>query len=313
MTPTSERGTFELPDHEQWCALHRTGKEDFTFAAGLAQSYRDQQIRCILAVSRQNERRWLSGLSKAGFEVNAASRSGNFSVLFREVPAASRETLSEALQQFQPVVNKGHGSRPERVRIIGDLGSLIGDQVSVAHWMPLKLQLDSWMRERSAGALWFLDESKTAPELLKAVLYSHDRFLHEGHVCLNPLRIPAEELAAGLNPQRELDLLRSFVARYARELTSWAGTLKRFEQENQLLKLETHERQRLEQELQQKLARYHSAIGFLTLCSRCKRLRDEQGRWEPIDAYFNTKMGIQTSHGLCPDCARKLFPEVGKS
>lgn len=50
--------------------------------------------------------------------------------------------------------------------------------------------------------------------------------------------------------------------------------------------------------------------GILPICSSCKQIRTEDGRWEVIEVYVHERSRARFSHGLCPSCARKLFPEV---
>lgn len=50
--------------------------------------------------------------------------------------------------------------------------------------------------------------------------------------------------------------------------------------------------------------------GFLAICSSCKKIRDEQGNWQQMESYIHDRSEARFSHGLCPHCAQKLYPEV---
>ncbi len=50
--------------------------------------------------------------------------------------------------------------------------------------------------------------------------------------------------------------------------------------------------------------------GFLPICSSCKRIRDEQGNWQQIEMYINARSEAKFTHGICPQCAQKLYPDV---
>ena len=50
--------------------------------------------------------------------------------------------------------------------------------------------------------------------------------------------------------------------------------------------------------------------GFLSICASCKMIRDEQGNWIQIEKYIKDHAEVDFSHGICPDCARKLYPEL---
>lgn len=48
---------------------------------------------------------------------------------------------------------------------------------------------------------------------------------------------------------------------------------------------------------------------ILPMCSRCRKVRDDEGVWSRLEAYMLDHMGTHFSHGLCPDCIRELHPE----
>ena len=52
--------------------------------------------------------------------------------------------------------------------------------------------------------------------------------------------------------------------------------------------------------------------GLLPICSHCKKIRDDKGHWNQIEAYLRDHSEANFSHGLCPDCAKKLYPEFYK-
>ncbi|MCB9098036.1 MAG: hypothetical protein H6632_00740 [Anaerolineales bacterium] len=44
--------------------------------------------------------------------------------------------------------------------------------------------------------------------------------------------------------------------------------------------------------------------GLLPICSFCKRIRDDDGKWQPLEAYITRHSEAEFSHGLCPECVR---------
>jgi PAS domain S-box-containing protein len=50
--------------------------------------------------------------------------------------------------------------------------------------------------------------------------------------------------------------------------------------------------------------------GFLAICSSCKMIRDKNGKWVRIEKYIKDHSEVDFTHGICPDCARKLYPEL---
>jgi K+-sensing histidine kinase KdpD len=52
---------------------------------------------------------------------------------------------------------------------------------------------------------------------------------------------------------------------------------------------------------------------FLPICAQCKKIRNEQGLWEPLEVYIGQHSNTQFSHGYCPECAKKALEEAGLS
>lgn len=73
------------------------------------------------------------------------------------------------------------------------------------------------------------------------------------------------------------------------------------------------ERQRTVRELRTALAEIRELRGILPICSGCKKIRDDDGYWQQVDTYLTTRTGAQFSHGVCPDCMDRLYPDYGKS
>lgn len=69
------------------------------------------------------------------------------------------------------------------------------------------------------------------------------------------------------------------------------------------------ERERLIAELQQALSTVQMLSGILPICAGCKKIRDEVGEWRPLESYIETHSEAEFSHGICPDCARRLYPD----
>jgi len=66
---------------------------------------------------------------------------------------------------------------------------------------------------------------------------------------------------------------------------------------------------RLNSELKKALAEVKQLRGILPICSSCKKIRDDEGYWRRIETYIKEHTDAEFSHGICPACAKKLFPE----
>lgn len=49
--------------------------------------------------------------------------------------------------------------------------------------------------------------------------------------------------------------------------------------------------------------------GILPICARCKKIRNDKNYWEQIELYIQNHSEVEFSHGICPDCAKELYPE----
>lgn len=72
------------------------------------------------------------------------------------------------------------------------------------------------------------------------------------------------------------------------------------------------ERERLIIDLQSAISQVKVLSGLLPMCAACKKIRDEQNNWIPVESYVRDRSDANFSHGICPDCARKLYPEFVK-
>ena len=70
------------------------------------------------------------------------------------------------------------------------------------------------------------------------------------------------------------------------------------------------ERERLVRELQAALANVKTLSGLLPICAHCKNIRDDKGYWNQIEIYIRDHSEAQFTHGICPDCIRKLYPHL---
>lgn len=64
------------------------------------------------------------------------------------------------------------------------------------------------------------------------------------------------------------------------------------------------------QDLRTALSEIKQLKAIIPICSSCRKLMDDDGSWQQLEAYFADHTDTQLSHGICPDCAKKLYPEI---
>ncbi len=50
--------------------------------------------------------------------------------------------------------------------------------------------------------------------------------------------------------------------------------------------------------------------GILPICMKCKKIRDDQGYWNQLEAYIQEHSDAKFSHSLCRECAKELYPDI---
>ena len=48
---------------------------------------------------------------------------------------------------------------------------------------------------------------------------------------------------------------------------------------------------------------------FLPICCYCKDIRDDKGYWHRVEEYIHTHLGSELTHGICPDCKKRIWNE----
>ena len=52
---------------------------------------------------------------------------------------------------------------------------------------------------------------------------------------------------------------------------------------------------------------------MIPICANCKKIRDDQAYWHHVEAYLQDHLDLQFTHGLCPDCVTKLYPQAART
>jgi two-component system sensor histidine kinase EvgS len=78
-------------------------------------------------------------------------------------------------------------------------------------------------------------------------------------------------------------------------------------------KLAEQENEKLIEALKKALEDIKQLSGLLPICSNCKKIRDDKGYWNQIEGYIKAHSEAEFSHGICPDCAKILYPDFNFS
>ena len=69
------------------------------------------------------------------------------------------------------------------------------------------------------------------------------------------------------------------------------------------------ERERLIRELQRAIEQVKTLSGIVPICAHCKRIRDDRGYWEQVEAYVSEHTEAEFSHSICPQCFERFYPD----
>ncbi|MEN6331058.1 MAG: PAS domain S-box protein [Smithella sp.] len=102
-------------------------------------------------------------------------------------------------------------------------------------------------------------------------------------------------------------VLMTAVARYDAngKIIGYQGTIRDITERRKI----EEERERLILELQEAISQVKTLSGLLPICASCKKIRDDKGYWNQIESYIRAHSEAKFSHSICPDCAKKMYPE----
>ncbi len=63
-------------------------------------------------------------------------------------------------------------------------------------------------------------------------------------------------------------------------------------------------------ELSRALEQIKTLRGIVPICANCKKIRDDAGYWQQVEVYVRSRTEAEFSHGICPECMKKLYPDI---
>ena len=91
---------------------------------------------------------------------------------------------------------------------------------------------------------------------------------------------------------------------------------KKIQEKTEVLEKEIIDRRKAEKEkekviveLKEAMIKIKTLSGMLPICSSCKKIRDDKGYWNQIEAYIHKHSDVEFSHSICPECAKKMYPD----
>jgi PAS domain S-box-containing protein len=152
-------------------------------------------------------------------------------------------------------------------------------------------------------------------ENLKQYLYRFPGLLHSYHAGLQSfLSVPliSNDQAIGalhfrtskVNAYTETDL--RLAERVGHQIAGAIANAQLFSERNRAEK----EQQKLILQLQEALLKVKTLKGLIPICASCKKIRDDKGYWNQLETYIHHHSEAEFSHGICPECFKRLYPDL---
>lgn len=78
----------------------------------------------------------------------------------------------------------------------------------------------------------------------------------------------------------------------------------------QTIKNELSQKEELIEQLQKALNDVKTLKGLIPICASCKKIRDDRGYWGKLEKYIVERSDAEFTHSICPECRKKLYPEI---
>jgi PAS domain S-box-containing protein len=183
-------------------------------------------------------------------------------------------------------------------------------QTEKAYGALLENALDAVFLTRPDGTILYAN-----PAACSLFGYTLDEFRALGRSAVVDPTDP--RLAEGLEQRRQtgrffgvLTLVRKDGTRFPAELSSAIFIDSSGEQRTSMFVRDITERERMVSELQAALAKTKQLSGLLPICASCKKIRNDEGYWQDVAVYIREHSEADFSHGICPDCVRKLYSDL---
>jgi DNA-binding response OmpR family regulator len=120
------------------------------------------------------------------------------------------------------------------------------------------------------------------------------------YIILLSVREQKEDIAQGLSAGADDYMIKPFDP---------VELLARLRVGERIIRLESSLRHRNE-ELEASLRTIQQLQTLLPICMHCKRIRKDENYWEQIEKYLHEQTGTNFTHGICPECFQKHYPDL---
>lgn len=126
-------------------------------------------------------------------------------------------------------------------------------------------------------------------------------------ILLSGVEVSPELQAKGLDSGAEGYMVKPIANK---ELVARVQAVERIKRVEDALREKEKEQEKLISQLQEALSEIKTLKGFIPICASCKKIRDDEGYWNQLEAYISEHTDAVFSHGICPECAEGFWTEL---
>ncbi len=135
-----------------------------------------------------------------------------------------------------------------------------------------------------------------------------DQELRDTFVILTSgVRVSSDYQAEGLNIGADGYIIKPISNK---ELLARVQSMERIKRAEDALREKEKEQRKLIADLKEALTEIKTLRGFIPICASCKKIRDDEGYWNQLEAYITKHTDAIFTHGICPECAEKARAEI---
>jgi DNA-binding response OmpR family regulator len=123
------------------------------------------------------------------------------------------------------------------------------------------------------------------------------------------IQISSEDQAEGLDVGADGYIVRPIPNK---EFLARVQAGERIKRAEDALREKEKQQQKLISQLENALSEIKTLKGCIPICASCKKIRDDEGYWNQLEAYISKHTDAIFSHGLCPECAENYRAEMKK-
>jgi PleD family two-component response regulator len=126
-------------------------------------------------------------------------------------------------------------------------------------------------------------------------------------ILVSGVRVSSEYQADGLNVGADGYIIKPIPNK---EFVARVQAMVRIKRAEDALREKEKEQQKLIRRLKEAFAEIKTLKGFIPICASCKKIRDDEGYWDQLEAYISKHTDAVFTHGICPECAEKYKAEI---